>query len=573
MIVSSSRRSAAVLAALLLLPRPASAQQIPTLGETIEVSIVNLDVFVTDHDGNRVRGLTRDDFEIRENGKSQPITNFAEYSSASRDDAGTVTTDVGTRETGAAVAEKRERRNIVVFVERFSLPNFATAPMFASICTMLRQTVRAGDSVAIVSWSNATLVRQEFTDDLPSLERALAQIEKESSGVRDNPASDVRNLQAFDDAFHSDLAAAGFKVTTTNVSMDAFMRAKLALFRIRQKSAALRALIQSMAGLEGKKVVIMATHRFGLYAGVEYFGGTVPPMYRDDLDTRRYRDALTKAANANGVTLYPVYPEGLDWTPVADATQSRPDVFRVDSDADLKTFSFDNEVLMNETGALQEIASATGGAMGWGSKDIVSLMPRVAGDLDTYYSLAYRITSNTRKDAARKIDVTAKNKAYRVRSRHEFIEKSDTTAMKDRVIASLFRPLGGSLIPLDAHLGALAKTGKNRWTVPLTVRIPIGALTTVEQAGKAAGGFSVYVATGGVFGVIGEPEQKVQPFSIEPRDLAKAKRSHFTYDLTLKLDQVTDRVAIGVYDEVSREYGLTVLPLPEREVKKEIPNT
>jgi hypothetical protein len=145
--------------------------------------------------------------------------------------------------------------------------------------------------------------------------------------------------------------------------------------------------------------------------------------------------------------------------------------------------------------------------------------------------------------------------------------------MKDRVIASLFRPLAGSVIPLEAHVGALTKTGKNRWTAPLTVRIPIGALTTVEQGGKAAGGFSVFVATGGVFGVISDAEQKVQPFSIDPSDLEKAKESHFTYDVTLTLDQVTDRVAIGVYDEVSREYGLTVLPLPDREVKKETPAT
>src|SRR6266480_2920123 len=68
--------------AVMLLPLFAFAQKppaIPGLGETIEVSIVNVDLFVTDKAGNRVHGLTKDDFEIFENGVRQPISNFAEY--------------------------------------------------------------------------------------------------------------------------------------------------------------------------------------------------------------------------------------------------------------------------------------------------------------------------------------------------------------------------------------------------------------------------------------------------------------------------------------------------------------
>ena len=45
-------------------------QQVPVAGETIDVTIVNVEVFVTDKRGRRVHGLTRDDFEIHENGKA-----------------------------------------------------------------------------------------------------------------------------------------------------------------------------------------------------------------------------------------------------------------------------------------------------------------------------------------------------------------------------------------------------------------------------------------------------------------------------------------------------------------------
>src|SRR5437763_11399359 len=48
------------------------------LVETVEVKVVNVDVVVTDRSGKAVTGLTRNDFELFENGKPQPITNFYE---------------------------------------------------------------------------------------------------------------------------------------------------------------------------------------------------------------------------------------------------------------------------------------------------------------------------------------------------------------------------------------------------------------------------------------------------------------------------------------------------------------
>src|SRR5687768_16681677 len=61
-------------------PAPPADQPTPSLDETfietINVRVVNVDVYVTDKQGNRVRGLQQEDFEIRENGKPIQITNF-----------------------------------------------------------------------------------------------------------------------------------------------------------------------------------------------------------------------------------------------------------------------------------------------------------------------------------------------------------------------------------------------------------------------------------------------------------------------------------------------------------------
>ena len=115
----------------------AQSPAIPHAGETIEVSIVNIDTVVTDKHGHRVRGLGKDDFEIYENGVRQPVTNFAEYGSEGKaSSAGTVTapaTEAAPRAAprAAPLPPPAQPRTIIVFVERFQLPSFRSDPLFA----------------------------------------------------------------------------------------------------------------------------------------------------------------------------------------------------------------------------------------------------------------------------------------------------------------------------------------------------------------------------------------------------------------------------------------------------------
>src|SRR5512142_2489066 len=72
----------AVFALLLLLTTPLISQTHETpFAESLEVSVANLDVVVLDRHGKPVQGLTKNDFEVIEDGKPQPITNFTEYTS------------------------------------------------------------------------------------------------------------------------------------------------------------------------------------------------------------------------------------------------------------------------------------------------------------------------------------------------------------------------------------------------------------------------------------------------------------------------------------------------------------
>ena len=52
--------------------------------ETVDVNVVNVEVFVTDKKGNPIRGLTADDFEILEDRRPVKLTNFYAVEGGSR---------------------------------------------------------------------------------------------------------------------------------------------------------------------------------------------------------------------------------------------------------------------------------------------------------------------------------------------------------------------------------------------------------------------------------------------------------------------------------------------------------
>src|SRR6185295_13063464 len=67
------------LGLLAALAVPLLAQEPPpedSFAEAVEVSVVNLDVFVTDKKGQPLNGLKREDFEVYEDGKPVEISNF-----------------------------------------------------------------------------------------------------------------------------------------------------------------------------------------------------------------------------------------------------------------------------------------------------------------------------------------------------------------------------------------------------------------------------------------------------------------------------------------------------------------
>jgi VWFA-related protein len=562
----NARRRIVVFASLLLLLSGSVSTdlraQIPSLGETIEVSIVNVDVVVTDGAGKRVHGLTTADFEVYEDGKLQPLSHFAEYRGEAPRDKSFLSPEaaatLGEQPAELPANQSSQRRTLVIFIEIFKLPRMRIEPFIASIKDLVRNTIRSGDSVSLVTFDGSANVRVAATGDVALLERELDQVGLECSGpVRDRigPVSrQAEEERTFNEAVAARAAAAGMSVsappTQNEVAVHtARVHSIEARVEMNRRVAAINALLSGMAGIEGRKMLLLASHRLGEYIGAEFYYAAglteaiIPPQERAEIDNRAAVRSIIANANASDVTIYPVFPTGLDYTP---ADPSVPDISR--------------PVLMNEMMMLNEVAEKTGGVTSYGTANTARLMPQLTEDMSSYYSIAYRATAR-RDDSARKIVVKMKDRKLTARARQEFVEKSDDTQMRDRVLAALHDAPSDAAFQLEADIGAKRKVGRKTETAPLKVRIPINALTLLPQGGKHSGAFTVYAITGGLLGEVSEITRRTQTFDIPARDLERALAGHFTYDMDVIVNDRTKQIAIGVIDEVSKTYGLVTVPV------------
>jgi VWFA-related protein len=551
-------------------PFPAPAQTTPVIphaGESIEVSIVNVDTMVTDRQGRRVHGLRKDDFEVYENGIRQPVTNFAEYASERDATSAGVATPTVINAAAAPQAPPRQTRTIVVFVERFQLPAFRSDPMFAAMKKLLHEAVRSGDRVEVVTWNHGILgTRLDFTDDLAKIDKTIDAIAARTITVDHDPMDDIeREVDALSTFEAESAAFGGGRLGAADIpgesglsffiEENSRMSAKTALLDEQRKVQTINALMRATAALEGKKILLLATHRLSEYAGAEalYMAGAnvLPSDFRREFDGKPLVRSMIETANANGFTIYPIFAEGLG-SNVAVTAQYRS--------TQPRGMGYDYLVLNNETPMLEYVAQQTGGVTAWGSKDVTNLLPRVVDDFESYYSLAYSATAG--KAAARKIEVRVKDPKLTVRARKQFLPKSDTTKMEDRVIATLFGNAPPASFEAKIRLAAPKLDEKKHYVIPITIEVPIASLTMLPTEGNAsAGAFTVYTAWGSTFGGVSDTHHETKQFTIAASELELAKKNHFTYQFNVASATPYLRVALGVYDEVSKEYALNLVDL------------
>jgi len=92
--------------------------------EKIDVRVISIDVIVTDKKGNRVTGLTKDDFLIYENGIPKSISNFYEVLGEKKPAVLAASTVPAPKPMAIADIPDNQRRRLILYIDNLSLAPF-----------------------------------------------------------------------------------------------------------------------------------------------------------------------------------------------------------------------------------------------------------------------------------------------------------------------------------------------------------------------------------------------------------------------------------------------------------------
>jgi len=534
---------------------PAEAPNAAPLGsgeffESIDVSVVNVDVYVTDKKGTRVKGLTRDDFEILEDKKPMAITNFYAVEEGQPLPTGE---EPAVSPPGAVPpvpglppeVPEDQRLHLVVYIDNFNMHPFSRNKVFGALREFLRSDLTPGDQVMLMTYDREPHVRRPFTGDPQVIASALFELEK---------------LNAFAtqaDQERRDLLSEIEDMKDQNMALSRARSYAESLFNDLQFSIdSLKNTVSSLAGLPGRKAVLYVSDGLPMIAGQDIFhaiqekfatSSSTAVMESLSYDASRRIQELVAQANANRISFYTIDAEGLRTSSSVSAENRTANTSGM----------IDAIHTSNLQAPLQMMAESTGGKAIYNTNDPTKGLLTVAADFKSYYSLGYSPV-HAGDGRYHNIDVRMKRKDLVVRHREGYRDKTTEAKMSDGVVSALFYDAESNAMGVTVQRGREIRRDDGLYTVPLEVRIPIGNLVLVPVEGSRQARVRVFFAAMDGGGGMSEVQNAELPIVIPEAEVANAVKQVYVYGISLMMRRGPQKLAVGVRDEVGAAQAFTV---------------
>lgn len=519
--------------------------------DTLNVSIVDLDVYVTDKSGAPVLGLTEDDFEVFENGSPVKVTNFYPVADGQlvggtprRQPAPAADVPQPPRLPGDEEVDNlpdNQRLYLVIYIDNYNLQPFQRNRVMREVRAFLRTNVRRGDQVMLATYDRELHLRQPFTSNPNTISRALQDLET-VSGQAVHRVSDRRD--ALDQIENS--------TTVSEALSFARIYAGSMFNDVSFTISALREFVDGLAGVPGRKAVLYVSEGLPMRAGEDLFyavqdkfGSTTGLTEIFDYDASRRFEALTAAANANRVSFYTVDAGGLRVHGV-DVSETTPG----------RGIRIDQINTSNLQSPLQMMAETTGGKAIINTNRIEDDLVKIAQDFRTYYSLGYS-PAHFGDGRYYRIEVKVKGrKGLRIRHREGYRDKTASARAGDSVLSALIHKIDDNPIGIDLGFGPQTAAERGNFMVPMAVSIPLRGIALVPAEGSRVARLQLYVAVQDEQGDTSEIQNVDLPITIPEADFETAQGQSYLYKLDLLMRRGLQRVAIGVRDEFGAEFSL-----------------
>jgi VWFA-related protein len=490
----------------------AQAPNPPRATFSTTTNVVVVDVTVSDASGKPVTTLTKDDFVLLEDGKSQTVLScdlqkletkaLAAAPPALKDRTALPAPQPQPEPKAPSSPEIKyqDRRLIVMFFDLSSMPPPDQIRAVNAATQFLNTKMTRSDVVSVMTFGSTLKTVQDFTDDRDLLLSAI-------KGLHIGEASEQSTVA--DTGADSEDQSGAFVADETEFN----------IFNTDLKLAALEDAARRLAPYPEKKALVYIS------SGVSKTG----------VDNQSQLRATVNAAIRANVAFYPIDARGLlAAAPGGDASQAGAVGSKLYSGAGQTSLrnSFHDQ---QET--LATLAADTGGKALLDSNDLTVGMTQVQKDIDTYYILTYA-SSNTAEDGryrriqlklAPRVSLAKAKLVYRqgYYAPTTFARMSDVNkeAQLQRALES-DNPITDLPIAVEIDYFRLDKT---KYFVPVSVEIPGSALAFRNKGSKQATELDF---TAEVRDARGKPASAVRdtiPLKLDQTVAGQVTRKHIQY--------------------------------------------
>ncbi|HEY9231768.1 MAG TPA: VWA domain-containing protein, partial [Blastocatellia bacterium] len=529
---------------------------------------------VTDKQGRVVKGLSKDDFELYENGKKQLVSFFEMVDTsqpravkdAARADAprpGEVAPPPGLSE--------RDVRRIFAFVVDDLTTRYEDLTYLRQMLTNFVETqMQPTDLVAIVRTVGGKGLLQQFTTDKELLRRAIAGLTPATHPLSafHNPETPKLNPQPVGTDMTPQTTDQSEDIPDTDNPLDDTNR----MLRSYMSLATAGFVIDSMKQLPGRKSLVLISGGLPIFSsnpGTE--AGAVAGFLNLLTDKATRAGVAINTMDIRGLQAYSGVA-GFEDTPgrsamgastgISDpiASSSNPNRSGFGRIPDDAQFGYKNPFdQLDAHMGLRVLASTTGGIAVLGKNDFDDGLRKIIQTSEGYYLLAYTPTDGKFNGDFRKIEVKAKGDGLKVYSRRGYLARADAPATtpatkQEQMLAAIKSPLTRRDVSVDAMV-LYKPTAQNQGAIDIHLTIdpkkvrfePAGdnqqadldvAGFVFDQFGKLRGGFS----------------ETLRP-SVTPAEYSRVSKEGLPYAAQTVLPPGAYQIRIAVRDNKTESIG------------------
>lgn len=461
--------------------QPASGASSAQPGGTFRtgINVVEVHAVVTDARGNFVKDLSRDDFEIYEDGRLQPTATFALVDVPVTPPL-TVANAVDPVEPDVRSASRTfDGRLYVVVLDDLHTTTLRSQLVREAAQKFIERHFGANDLAAVVYTSGRQDLAQELTGNRRLLRAAVQKFhgQKLPSASIERLGVHFRQREMESGRSEGSDSGSSSRSNSPNSRVDDPLDAERG-FNARRALETIRDVAQWMADVPGRRKALVLFSEGIDYDIYDVFNNKAASSLLDDA-----RQTISAAQRAN-VSIYAVDPRGL--------TQLGDELITVgglpeDPNLDYGTpLGLQRELLLAQE-SLMSLAEETGGLAIVRTNDVGGGLARIVRENSNYYMLGYTTDAARAPGKYRRIDVRVKRPGLTVRARRGYVAPDPKAVAKKReknvkagtspaLAAALNNPLPIGDLPVRVFAAPFKAAGSYNGSVLVAIELDGRAL-------------------------------------------------------------------------------------------------